>query len=53
MPRRSYKPEEIVAKLPQADVLTSQGPSVAEAIRSIKVREVTYCRWRHEFGRAT
>src|SRR5437763_7416083 len=50
MPRKSYKPEEIVAKLRQVDVLTSQGQSVAEAIRSIGVSEVTYYRWRQEFG---
>jgi putative transposase len=42
MPRKNYKPEEIVAKLRQVDVLTSQGRSVAEAIRSIGVSEVTY-----------
>ena len=41
MARKSYKPEEIVAKLRQVDVLTSQGQSVAEAIRSIGVSEVT------------
>jgi hypothetical protein len=40
MPRKSYKPEEIVAKLRQVDVLTSQGQNVAEAIRSIGVSEV-------------
>src|SRR5689334_18831984 len=39
MPRKSYKPEEIVAKLRQVDVLTSQGQSVGEAIRSIWRRE--------------
>jgi putative transposase len=50
MPRKSYKPEEIVAKLRQVDVLTSQGRGVAEAIRSIGVSEVTYYRWRQEFG---
>jgi transposase len=50
MPRKSHKPEEIVAKLRQVDVLTSQGRSVAEAIRSIGVSEVTYYRWRQEFG---
>jgi putative transposase len=50
MPRKSYKPEEIVAKLRQVDVMTSQGRSVAEAIRSIGVSEVTYYRWRQEFG---
>jgi len=50
MPRKSYKPEEIIAKLRQVDVLTSQGQSVSEAIRSIGVSEVTYYRWRQEFG---
>ena len=50
MPRKSYKAEEIVAKLRQVDVLTSQGQNAAEAIRSIGVSEVTYYRWRQEFG---
>jgi putative transposase len=44
------KPEEIVAKLRQADVLISQGHSVAEAIRALAVSEVTYYRWRREYG---
>src|ERR1700761_8807717 len=48
MPRKIYKPEEIVAKLRQVDVLTSQGQSAADAIRTIGVSEVTY--WRQEFG---
>jgi hypothetical protein len=42
MPRKSYKPGEIVTRPRQVDVLTSQGRSVAEAIRSIGVSEVTY-----------
>jgi putative transposase len=50
MPRKSYKPEEIVAKLRQVEVLTKQGRSVGEAMRSIGVSEVTYYRWRQEFG---
>ena len=50
MARKRHKPEEIVAKLRQVDVLISQGQSVAEAIRSIGVSEVTYYRWRQEFG---
>jgi len=50
MARKHYKPEEIVAKLRQVDVVTSQGKSVAEAIRSIGVSEVTYYRWRQEYG---
>jgi len=47
---RKHKPEEIVAKLRQVDVLTSQGKPVAEAIRAISVTEVTYYRWRNEYG---
>ena len=50
MPRKRHKPEEIVAKLRQVDVLTSQGQAVADAIRSIGVTEVTYYRWRQEYG---
>ena len=42
MSRKRPKPEEIVAKLRQADVLIGQGTSVAEAIRAIGVSEVTY-----------
>jgi len=50
MPRKHYKPEEVVAKLRQVDVLVSQGRSVADAVRAIGVTEVTYYRWRREFG---
>jgi len=50
MPRKRHHPEEIVAKLRQVDVLTSQGQSVAEAVRSIGITEVTYYRWRREYG---
>ena len=50
MPRKRYKPEEIVAKLRQVDVLVSQGASMADAIRQIGVSEVTFYRWRQEFG---
>ena len=50
MPTKRHKPEEIVGKLRQVDVLTSQGRSVADAIRAIGVTEVTYYRWRQEFG---
>ena len=50
MARKRHKPEEIVAKLRQVDVLVSQGQNVADAIRQIGVTEVTYYRWRQEFG---
>jgi putative transposase len=50
MPKKRHRAEEIVAKLRQVEVLTAQGKPVAEAIRSIGVTEVTYYRWRNEYG---
>jgi len=50
MARKRYKPEEIVGLLRQADVLHSQGMSMADAIRQIGVSEVTFYRWRKEYG---
>ena len=50
MPRKRHKAEEIVAKLRQVDVLTAQGTPIVDAIRQIGVTEVTYYRWRKEYG---
>jgi putative transposase len=50
MGQKRHKPEEIVAKLRQVEVLTGQGRSIAEAARSIGVSEQTYFRWRAEYG---
>ena len=50
MGTKRRKPEDVVAKLRQADVLIAQGQSVADVIRSLGVTEVTYYRWRKEFG---
>jgi putative transposase len=50
VPKKRYTPEEIVAKLRQVDVLVSQGQNIADAIRQIGVSEVTYYRWRREYG---
>jgi len=50
MARVRYKPEEIVAKLRQVDVLTGQGKSISEAVRTIGVTDTTFFRWRAEYG---
>ena len=50
MAKKRYKPEEIVAKLRQVEVLQGQGNTVVDAIRQIGVTEVTYYRWRREYG---
>jgi transposase-like protein len=50
MARKRHSAEEIVGKLRQVDVLLAQGKPVADAVRAIGVTEVTYCRWRNEYG---
>lgn len=50
MAKKRYRPEEIISKLREADILIGQGRTVAQAIKSIGVSEVTYYRWRQEYG---
>ena len=50
MVRKRRKAEEIVAKLRQVEVVTAKSRPVAEAVRSLGVTEVTYYRWRSEYG---
>jgi hypothetical protein len=50
MPRKRHKPEEIVAKLRQVDVLVSQGQSVADAVRSIGVHRGDLLPLAQEYG---
>jgi putative transposase len=50
MPRKRYTPEQIITKLREAEVLLSQGQSVAQACKSLGVSQQTYYRWRREYG---
>jgi putative transposase len=50
MPRKGFRAEEIIAKLREADVLLGQGKKVAEVVKALGVSEVTYYRWRQEYG---
>ena len=50
MARKRHTSDEIVAQLRQVDVLMAQGKPVADAVRAIGVTEVTYYRWRNEYG---
>ena len=50
MGRKRCKPAEIVGKLRQAEVLHGRGLSMAEAIRQLGISEVTFYRWRKEYG---
>src|SRR3546814_7297902 len=50
MPARKHKPEEIIGKLREVEIVLGQGGTTAEACRRIAVSEQTYYRWRKEYG---
>jgi len=47
---KKFQPEQIVAKLRQADVELGKGVSVPEVCRAIEVSQQTYYRWRQKYG---
>jgi transposase-like protein len=47
---KRHKPEEIVSKLRQVDVLVGQGWVRKDAIRQVSITEQTYYRWRKQYG---
>ena len=51
MAQKQYRPEEIIGKLREAEVLLSQGINVEEVCRKIEVTKMTFYRWRREYGR--
>lgn len=50
MAKKRHTAEEVLGKLRQDEVLIGQGRTLAEALREIGVTEVTYFRWRKEYG---
>jgi putative transposase len=53
MPRKRYRPEDILSKLREADIHISQGKTVAETVRVLGISDVGYYRWRKEYGGMT
>ena len=50
MPSKKHRPEEIIGKLREAEVVLAHGATTAEACRRIGVTEQTYYRWRKDYG---
>jgi putative transposase len=50
MPKKTFTPEQVVAKLRQIEVLMSQGKTVPQACKEMGIVEQTYYRWRKEYG---
>ena len=47
---RKFKPEQIISRLREAEVIVAQGGSVDDVCRKIRVTKQTYYRWRKEYG---
>jgi len=50
MARKKFSAEQIVAKLREAEVLLGKGQSLAEVCRQLEITDVTFYRWRKEYG---
>ena len=50
MPRKRYSAEQIITKLREAEVLSSQGMTVAMICKKLGITPNTYYRWRKEYG---
>lgn len=50
MGRQKYTAEQIIAKLHEAEVLQSQGKSISESVRQLGISDMTYYKWRKEYG---
>ncbi len=50
MPRKGSRPEEIIAKLREAEVKLAKGAAIAQVCKDLGVTEPTYYRWRKEYG---
>ena len=50
MAKKGYTPEQIINKLREAEVLLSQGVTLAVIWKKIGVSDCTYYRWRREYG---
>ena len=48
--RKRHSPEQVIAKLRDADVALSQGATIADVCKRLEVSEQTYHRWRTQFG---
>ena len=53
MAKRGFSPEQIINKLREAEILLSQGTTLAITLKKIGVSDNTYYRWRKQYGGLT
>ena len=50
MARRKHTPDQVLAKLRDADVMLADGLPLAEIAKKLEVSEQTFHRWRNQYG---
>jgi putative transposase len=50
MAKKGYTPEQIINKLREAEVMLSQGAMLTAILKKVGISDVTYYRWRKEYG---
>jgi putative transposase len=50
MKRKRHTPDQIIRKLREADAQLSAGATIADVSKKLGVSEVTFHRWRHQYG---
>ena len=50
MKSKKHKPEQIIKKLREADVMLSAGKSIGQVAQALEISEQTYHRWRNQYG---
>ncbi len=47
---KRHTPNQVIRKLREAELMLGEGKSVAEVARALEVSEVTFHRWRAQYG---
>ena len=50
MKRKRHTPEQIIAKLREAEAMLGAGQSVGQVVQRLGVSEQTFGRWRNQYG---
>ena len=50
MKRKRHTPEQIIAKLREADAMLGAGRTIGQVVQHLGVSEPTYHRWRNQYG---
>ena len=50
MKRKKHKPEQIIKKLREADLMLAGGKTIGQVAQALEISEQTFHRWRNQYG---